>query len=73
MFKKIYYKIIVLLERVKVMNVIAVTQKGLNKTENEDRSLTFWTVDEYETFLETMDESDHYYLMFEYYGYSRYS
>lgn len=29
------------------------------------RSLTFWTVDEYETFLETMDESDHYYLMFE--------
>ena len=23
------------------------------------RSLTFWTVDEYETFLETMDESDH--------------
>lgn len=29
------------------------------------RSLTFWTVDEYETFLETIDESDHYYLMFE--------
>ncbi len=32
---------------------------------DDKRSLTFWTVDEYEKFISTVDKSDRYYIMFE--------
>ena len=51
------------------MNVYDLSNNPCKKVKrmgkDASKSLNFWTIDEYETFLETMDKSDHYYLMFE--------